>query len=133
MQLWIGPLALTRAWNQKMEWKFWYEYGRYQNGNGRFQERNGRQFFLLPYQFREGPQQLTASNADWLRRAILNIFLLSPEPSCPNPHFVMKSLRRNQCNETVGSRSVCLWSVDLAHFVLGFVHSNYKKTYADAR
>ena len=35
--------------------------------------------------------KLTANNADWLRRAILNIFLLSPEPSCPNPHLVMKS------------------------------------------
>ena len=48
-----------------------------------------------------GPQQLTANqltadNADWLKRAILNIFLLYPEPSCPNPHFVTKSLRRNQ-------------------------------------
>ena len=41
-----------------------------------------------------GPRQQTANNADWLRRAILNIFLLSPEPSCPNLHFVTKSLRR---------------------------------------
>ena len=40
--------------------------------------------------------QLTADNADWLKRAILNIFLLYPEPSCPNPHFETKSLRRNQ-------------------------------------
>ena len=40
--------------------------------------------------------QLTANNADWLRTAILNKFLLSPEPSCPNPHFVTKWLRRNQ-------------------------------------
>ena len=71
--------------------------------------------------------KLTASNADWLRRAILNIFLLSPEPSCLNPRFVMKSLRWNQCNETVGSWSVCLRSVDLAHSVLGFVHCIYKK------
>ena len=55
--------------------------------------------------------KLTANNADWLRRAILNIFLLSPEPSCPNPHFVTKSLRRNHCNETVGSRSVFSRSV----------------------
>ena len=39
--------------------------------------------------------QLTANNADWLRRAILNIFLLSPEPSCPNPHFVMKSVMKS--------------------------------------
>ena len=37
-----------------------------------------------------------ANNTDWLRKAILNIFLLSPEPSCPNPHFVTKSLRRKQ-------------------------------------
>ena len=37
--------------------------------------------------------KLTANNVDWLRRAILNIFLLSPEPSCPNLHFVTKSLR----------------------------------------
>ena len=63
-----------------------------------------------------GPRQLTANqviaeNADWLKRAILNIFILSPEPSCPNPHFVMKSLRRNHCNKIVASRSVCLWSV----------------------
>ena len=44
-----------------------------------------------------GPQQLTdANNADWLRRAILNIFLLSPQPSCPNPHSVTKSLRWSQ-------------------------------------
>ena len=53
-----------------------------------------------------GPRQLTANkltakNADWLRRAILNIFLLSPEPSCPNPHFVTKSLRRNQWRKHV--------------------------------
>ena len=40
--------------------------------------------------------KLTASNADWLKRAILNIFLLSPEPSYPNPHFVTKSLQRNE-------------------------------------
>ena len=40
--------------------------------------------------------KLIANNADWLRRAILNIFLLSPEPSCPNPHFVTKSLPQNQ-------------------------------------
>ena len=55
--------------------------------------------------------KLTADNADWLKRAILNIFLLSPEPSCPHPHFVTKSLRRNHCNEIVASRSV-----DLARF-----------------
>ena len=55
--------------------------------------------------------KLTASNAEWLRRAILNTFLLSPKPSCPNPHFGTKSLRRNQCNETVGSRTVCSRSV----------------------
>ena len=64
-----------------------------------------------------GPRQLTASKlnadyADWLKRAILNIFLLYSEPSCPNPHFVTKSLRRNQwrnhCNEIVASRSVDL-------------------------
>ena len=104
--------------------------------NARFQEWNGRQSMLLPYQFCTGPQQLTAnkiipemrgiteSNDDWLKRAILNIFLLSPEPSCPNPHFVMKSLRQN---ETVGLRSV-----DLAHSVLSFVYCIYKKTYTDA-
>ena len=40
--------------------------------------------------------KLAANNADWLRRAILNIFLLSPKPSCPNPHFRTKSLRRNR-------------------------------------
>ena len=40
--------------------------------------------------------KLTADNADWLKRVILKIFLLSPEPSCPNPHFVTKSLQRNQ-------------------------------------
>ena len=38
--------------------------------------------------------------------------LLSPEPSCPNPHIVTKSLRQNQwqncCNEIVGLRSVDL-------------------------
>ena len=55
--------------------------------------------------------RLTANSADWLRRAILNIFLLSPEPSCPNSHFVTKSLRRNHCNKTVDSRSVCSQSV----------------------
>ena len=55
--------------------------------------------------------QLTANNADGLRRANLNIFLLSPEPSCPNPHLVTKSLRRNHCNEIVALRSVCSWSV----------------------
>ena len=59
--------------------------------------------------------KLTANNADWLRRAILNIFLLSPEPSCPNPHIVMKSLRRNQqrnhCNQITALRSVCSRSV----------------------
>ena len=43
--------------------------------------------------------QLTANNTDWLRRAILNIFLLSPEPSCPNPHFVTKSLRRKHATK----------------------------------
>ena len=62
--------------------------------------------------------KLTADNADWLKRAILNIFLLSPEPSCPNPHFMTKSLRRNQrwhhSNEIVASQSVCSRSVDLA-------------------
>ena len=58
-----------------------------------------------------GPRQLTSDNADWLKRAILNLFLLSPEPSCPNPHFVTKSLRRNHCNEIVASRSVCSRSV----------------------
>ena len=42
-----------------------------------------------------GCDKLTANNSDWLRRAILNI-LLSPEPSCPNPHFVTKSLLRSQ-------------------------------------
>ena len=37
--------------------------------------------------------KLTANNANWLKRAILNLFLLIfPEPSCPNSHFVMKSL-----------------------------------------
>ena len=65
-----------------------------------------------------GPQQLTAdkltaNNAVWLKRAILNIFLLSPEPSCPNPHFVTKSLRRNHFKETVG-----LQSVDLARIYI---------------
>ena len=44
--------------------------------------------------------KLTADNADWLKRAILNIFLLSPEPSCLNPHFdeiaVTKSSLRGQ-------------------------------------
>ena len=50
--------------------------------------------------------KLTADNADWLKRAILNIFLLSPEPSCLNPHFVTKS-----GNEIVASRSVCSRSV----------------------
>ena len=50
--------------------------------------------------------KLTANNADWLKRAILNLFLLSPEPSCLNSHFVTKSLRRNHCNEIVASQSV---------------------------
>ena len=40
-----------------------------------------------------GPRQRTANIADWLR-TILNMFLLSPEPPCPNPHSVTKSLRR---------------------------------------
>ena len=34
--------------------------------------------------------KLTVNNADWLRTAILNIFLLSPEPPGPNSHFVTK-------------------------------------------
>ena len=54
--------------------------------------------------------KLTANNADWLKRAILNLFLLSPKPSSLNSHFVTKSLRwnqwRNHCNEIVASRSV---------------------------
>ena len=58
--------------------------------------------------------KLTANNADWLRRAIINIFLPSPEPSCTNPYFVTKSLRRNHWNEIVALRSVCSRSVDLA-------------------
>ena len=44
----------------------------------------------------EKGDSLTANNADWLRRAILTIFLLSPEPSGPNPHLMTKPLRRNQ-------------------------------------
>ena len=51
--------------------------------------------------------QLTANNVDRLRRAILDIFLLSPEPSCPNPHFVMKSVMKTY-NEIIASRSVDL-------------------------
>ena len=54
--------------------------------------------------------QLTTNNADELRRAILNIFLLSPEPSCPNPHFVTKSVTKT-CNKIIALRSVCLRSV----------------------
>ena len=55
--------------------------------------------------------KLTVNNVDWLRRAILNIFLLSPQPFCPNPHFVTKSLQRNHGNKTVGSWSVSSRSV----------------------
>ena len=55
--------------------------------------------------------KLTANNADWLRRPILNMFLLFPEPYCRNPHFVTKSLRQNHCNKTNGSQSVCSQSV----------------------
>ena len=51
--------------------------------------------------------KLTTNNVDWLRRAILNIFILSPEAACPNPHYVTKSLRQNHCNKTVGLWSVC--------------------------
>ena len=97
MQLWIGALALTRAWNEKwngmeilvwnmedtrMEWKTIFPTS-----------------IPIPYgSTTTDPNKLianklTASNVDWLRRVILNIFLLSAEPSCPNPHFVMKSLR----------------------------------------
>ena len=65
--------------------------------------------------------QLTVNNADWLRRAILNIFLLSPEPSCPNPHFVTKSLQRNHVTK----------SLLRGQFVRGqltwLVHSNDRK------
>ena len=45
--------------------------------------------------------KLTAKNIDWRRRAVLNIFLLSPKPSCPNPHFVTKSLRRNHVTKSL--------------------------------
>ena len=58
--------------------------------------------------------KLTTNNANWLKRAILNIFLLPLKPSCPNPHFVTKSVRRHHCNKIFASRSVCSWSVDLA-------------------
>ena len=46
-------------------------------------------------------KQLTVNNDDWRRRAILNIFLLSPEPSSPNPHFVTKSLRQNHVTKSL--------------------------------
>ena len=65
MQLWIGPLALTRAWNKKwngIEILVWSMEDTVPEWNGRFQERNGRQSFLLPYQFCTGPQQLTTTN-----------------------------------------------------------------------
>ena len=45
--------------------------------------------------------KLKANNVDWLRRAILNIYLLSPEPSCPNPHFVTKWLRRHHVTKSL--------------------------------
>ena len=61
-----------------------------------FKRFQARWKFIEKTLFATGPRQLTADNADWLKRAILNIFLLSPEPSCLNPHFVTKSLRRNQ-------------------------------------
>ena len=65
-------------------------------------------------------REQTDREQSWLaRRAILNICLLSPEPSCPNPHFVTKSPRRNQwqnhCNKIIGS-----WSVDLARLFIGY-------------
>ena len=47
-------------------------------------------------------RQLTVTNWLWTNWCQLaekgdhNIILLSPEPSCPNPHFVTKLLRRNR-------------------------------------
>ena len=78
----------------------------------------------------------TANNADWLRRAILNVYLLSPEPSCPQPHFVTKSLRQNQrrnyCNEIVGSWSVCCGQLTrLARFSARFYRKFLRRTFKE--
>ena len=65
MQLWIGPLALTRAWIKKMEWNgnFGMEYGRYQNGmECKISRTEWKTTFPTSIPILCGPQQLTATN-----------------------------------------------------------------------
>ena len=84
-----------------MEWNgnFGMEYGRYRTRmEWKISRTEWKTIFPTSIPILYGStttdrDKLTASNADWLRKAILTIFLLSPEPSCLNPHFMMKLLR----------------------------------------